>query len=57
MALLIKNPENLLEKLCRMAYPGSLETIAKLNNAGYTVVITTNQSGVGRGYFGFSNVK
>jgi D-glycero-D-manno-heptose 1,7-bisphosphate phosphatase len=31
--------------------PGSLETIAKLNNAGYTVVITTNQSGVGRGYF------
>ena len=31
--------------------PGSLEAIAKLNQAGYTVVIITNQSGVGRGYF------
>ena len=31
--------------------PGSLEAIAKLNLAGYTVVIITNQSGVGRGYF------
>lgn len=30
--------------------PGSLEAIAKLTQANYTVVITTNQSGVGRGY-------
>ncbi|MGD9152889.1 MAG: D-glycero-beta-D-manno-heptose 1,7-bisphosphate 7-phosphatase [Gammaproteobacteria bacterium] len=30
---------------------GSLEAIAKFNHAGYTVVIATNQSGVGRGYF------
>ena len=31
--------------------PGSLEAIAKLRKAGFTVVIATNQSGVGRGLF------
>ncbi len=31
--------------------PGSLEAIARLTNAGYKIFITTNQSGVGRGYF------
>jgi D-glycero-D-manno-heptose 1,7-bisphosphate phosphatase len=30
---------------------GSLEAIAELNRAGYHVVIATNQSGVGRGYY------
>jgi D-glycero-D-manno-heptose 1,7-bisphosphate phosphatase len=29
--------------------PGSLEAIAKLTQAGYKVVVVTNQSGVGRG--------
>jgi D-glycero-D-manno-heptose 1,7-bisphosphate phosphatase len=29
--------------------PGSLEAIAKLTQAGYKVVVATNQSGVGRG--------
>jgi D-glycero-D-manno-heptose 1,7-bisphosphate phosphatase len=33
------------------AIPGSLEAIAQLNQAGYRVVIATNQSGVGRGLF------
>ena len=31
--------------------PGSLEAIAQLNQAGYRVVVATNQSGVGRGLF------
>ena len=31
--------------------PGSLEAIAKLNHAGWRVVIASNQSGLGRGLF------
>ena len=31
--------------------PGSLEAIAKLAQAGFTVVVASNQSGVGRGLF------
>ncbi|WP_414039962.1 D-glycero-beta-D-manno-heptose 1,7-bisphosphate 7-phosphatase [Acidithiobacillus sp. M4-SHS-6] len=31
--------------------PGSLEAIARLNRAGFQVVVATNQSGVGRGLF------
>lgn len=31
--------------------PGSLEAIARLTQAGYTVIVATNQSGVGRGLF------
>lgn len=34
-----------------VAIPGSLEAIAKLSQSGYTVVIATNQSGIGRGLF------
>ncbi len=30
---------------------GSIEAIAKLSNAGYTVTIATNQSGLARAYF------
>lgn len=35
------------------AIPGSLEAIARLNHAGWRVVIATNQSGIGRGLFDF----
>ncbi len=31
--------------------PGSLEAIAQLTQAGYKVVVATNQSGIGRGLF------
>ncbi|GAA0496867.1 D-glycero-beta-D-manno-heptose 1,7-bisphosphate 7-phosphatase [Pigmentiphaga sp. GD03639] len=31
--------------------PGALEAIARINQAGYRVVVATNQSGLGRGLF------
>lgn len=34
-----------------VALPGSLEAIARLNHAGFSVVVATNQSGVGQGLF------
>ena len=37
--------------------PGSIDAIAKLHQAGYTVVIATNQSGLGRGYFSIDDLE
>lgn len=36
--------------------PGSLEAVARLNQAGFHVVLATNQSGVGRGLFEVSTL-
>jgi D-glycero-D-manno-heptose 1,7-bisphosphate phosphatase len=36
--------------------PGSLEAIAELNQAGFRVIIATNQSGVARGLFDMATV-
>jgi D-glycero-D-manno-heptose 1,7-bisphosphate phosphatase len=41
----IKSPDEWI------ALPGSLEAIARLTQAGYRVVVATNQSGIGRGLF------
>ena len=41
----IKSPEEWT------ALPGALEAIARLNHAGWHVVVATNQSGLGRGLF------
>lgn len=34
--------------------PGAAAAIAAINRAGWPVIVNTNQSGVGRGYFGWS---
>jgi D-glycero-D-manno-heptose 1,7-bisphosphate phosphatase len=36
--------------------PGALEAIAKLNHAGWHVVLATNQSGLGRGLFDMASL-
>lgn len=36
--------------------PGSLQAIAQLNQAGYIVVVITNQSGIGRGLYDFTDL-
>jgi D-glycero-D-manno-heptose 1,7-bisphosphate phosphatase len=34
-----------------LSLPGALEAMARLNQAGWTLVVATNQSGLGRGLF------
>ncbi len=41
----IKSPEEFVP------LPGSLEAMARLYRAGYTIAVATNQSGIARGYF------
>lgn len=38
------------------AIPGSLQAIAKLHAAGHTIVVATNQSGIGRGYYSLATL-
>lgn len=37
--------------------PGSIEAIADLSRAGYTVVVATNQSGLARGHFDLDDLE
>lgn len=37
--------------------PGSIEAIARLSQAGYTIVVATNQSGIGRGLFDLDDLE
>ncbi|OUS10723.1 D-glycero-beta-D-manno-heptose-1,7-bisphosphate 7-phosphatase [Gammaproteobacteria bacterium 53_120_T64] len=39
------------------AIPGSIEAIARLCAAGYSVAVATNQSGLGRGLFDLDNLE
>jgi len=41
----IKSPDEWI------ALPGSLEAIAKLHQAGHTIMVATNQSGLARGFY------
>lgn len=41
----IKSPDEFIP------FPGSLESIVRLNRAGFRVAVATNQSGLGRGLF------
>jgi len=47
----IKSPEEW------MPIPGSLEAIARLKQAGYTVAVATNQSGVARGLYSMATLE
>lgn len=38
------------------ALPGALEAVAQLNQAGWRVVLATNQSGIGRGLFDMASL-
>ncbi|MBU1018877.1 MAG: HAD family hydrolase [Patescibacteria group bacterium] len=37
--------------------PGALTAIAKLSEAGFKIIVVTNQSGIGRGYFSAEDVE
>ncbi|WP_127474501.1 D-glycero-beta-D-manno-heptose 1,7-bisphosphate 7-phosphatase [Sulfurivermis fontis] len=47
----IKSPEEFIP------IPGSLEAIARLTQAGWRVVVATNQSGVARGYYDLTTLQ
>jgi D-glycero-D-manno-heptose 1,7-bisphosphate phosphatase len=54
----INEERNYLHRVEDFAFiPGVPQAIARLNRAGYLVVVVTNQSGVARGYFDLADVQ
>lgn len=47
----VGNPDDLV------LLPGAAEAVKKMNDAGYLVIVISNQSGVARGYFGLEDVE
>ena len=48
---LIEDPGYLSDPGEVRALPGVIEALQRLKEAGYLLIVTTNQSGIGRGYF------
>ncbi|MBN2505083.1 MAG: HAD family hydrolase [Verrucomicrobia bacterium] len=38
-------------------YPGAADALGRLGRAGFRLILVTNQSGVGRGYYGMADVE
>jgi len=54
---LIKEMEYLSRPEQVFLFPGAAKALKKLQDAGYTLIIVSNQSGVGRGYFTLDDVE